>query len=535
MLEPTAARLLAGRYALFPGPKQGGMAEIYKASDLKTDGQIVAVKIFRSEILNERLAREAFHRETEAIPSCVHPNIVRLLAAGTDSETGREFLVLEWIGQNLDQFRQKHGFRDWDEFYELIGRPILDALTLAHARQIVHRDVKPSNILIDETSVPKLADFSIAKFKRWREQGVTLRDFASRPYAAPEPESQSTYSGDTFSFAVVALHCLSNQTITEYEDIPLSLAASSLPDGVKEILRTCVGEPEERPVLAGILLSALDSLQTERKRRDRLRTPIHLFVTGRARENVRLEFLLERQEVENFILSDLAEMPALSQSGSKSLELFGGRCMYRLAMPLSAKDHLVIEDAHRALASTLDYRREKALPLHADFIIGKPLRTQEAATHLLILLSNLETHEVQRRLSEAKARENQLFNVWMSILQAKAQIERDRQPALPYSAVKLEDTLAVFTLTKAAPEGLLGQSRQVRRANKLWLTGEVESISGDQLTLRIEERYASSVPPIGDLTYDLTRKIHDFRNTEGLAMVQIRCLGGFETKNEAFA
>src|SRR5712675_2655189 len=167
--EPSAARLLGKRYALFPNPRQGGMAEIYKTSDLKADGQIVAVKIFRPEVLNERLAREAFHRETEAIRSCVHPNIVSLLDAGTDSETGREFLVLEWIAQNLDQFREKQGFRDWDEFYELIGRPILDALTLAHGRQIVHRDVKPSNILFDEPSVPKLADFNIAKFRRWRE------------------------------------------------------------------------------------------------------------------------------------------------------------------------------------------------------------------------------------------------------------------------------------------------------------------------------------------------------------------------------
>ena len=127
--------------------------------------------------------------------------------------------------------------------------------------------------------------------------------------------------------------------------------------------------------------------------------------------------------------------------------------------------------------------------MHADFKIGRPLRIQEAATNLLGLLSNLETHEVQRRLSEAQARENQLFNIWTSILQAKAQIERDRQPALAYSAVKMEGEYAVFTLVKAAPNGILGQPRQVRRANKIGLTGEVESISGDRLTLRIEEVY----------------------------------------------
>jgi hypothetical protein len=85
-------------------------------------------------------------------------------------------------------------------------------------------------------------------------------------------------------FAPSALHCLSNQQIWEYEDIPIALSASSLPEGVKEILRTCVSEPEERPVLAGILLSALDSLQIERKRRDRLRIPIHIGHRPRSRK-----------------------------------------------------------------------------------------------------------------------------------------------------------------------------------------------------------------------------------------------------------
>lgn len=98
--------------------------------------------------------------------------------------------------ESLEEFLAREIYRDWDEFFGNLGRPLLEALALANNRQIIHRDLKPSNVLFTDSRVPKLADFSIAKLKRWRDEGLTLGNFASRPYAPPDQDSESSYSRD---------------------------------------------------------------------------------------------------------------------------------------------------------------------------------------------------------------------------------------------------------------------------------------------------------------------------------------------------
>src|SRR5271165_1034807 len=110
MSDPQPPRLLNRRYALLPNPMQGGMADVYKAKDLIEDGREIAIKMFRRDVLTDALAIEAFRRETEAMRNCIHPNIVRLLDSGVDEETGRHFLALEWMPENLDQYLKRETF-----------------------------------------------------------------------------------------------------------------------------------------------------------------------------------------------------------------------------------------------------------------------------------------------------------------------------------------------------------------------------------------------------------------------------------------
>jgi serine/threonine protein kinase/DNA polymerase III delta prime subunit len=481
------------------------MAQIFRASDLQKDGRIVAVKMFRPEVLADPLALEAFRRETEAIRSCEHPNIIELFDVGIDQETGRHFLVLEWMAESLEEFLAREIYRDWDEFFGKLGRALLEALALAHNRQIIHRDLKPSNVLFTDCAVPKLADFSIAKLKRWRDEGLTLSNFASRPYAPPDHDSESSYSRDLFSFAVLAVRCLSSASLKEYEDVSRALETVPIPKNVKDLLNTCLGEPDERPVVAGLLLSSLDAIQRERGRRDRLRVPVYLVLSGRARERVTTELGLDaRSKADDAVVLDLQEMPALSRASDKSMELYGGRCIYRVSLPRSARDYLLVEDARKVSTDFLEKRRQRALPLHCEFKQGKPVRSQEAATSLETLVDNLEQHEAEQRQFETTARENQLFDSWITTLRAKADLEKEKQPSLRFTSAKIDEGHAVFTVVEIPRDDVLGQPREVRSGHKLHAIGEIESINGNEVTFSIRTSYSSTIPKVGELAVDMT-------------------------------
>lgn len=504
MSDPQVPRLLNRRYALRPNPMQGGMADVFKAMELTGDGREVAIKMFRPDVLNDALTIEAFRRETEAMRNCIHPNIVRLLESGVDEETGRHFLTLEWMPENLDQYLQRESFKDWDHFYATCGRPLLEALALAHAQQIIHRDIKPSNILMDEAGVPKLADFSIAKLKRWHDEGLTLNEFASRPYAPPDHGTESNYSQDLFSYAVLAIRCLSPAALNDYEAVHAALQSASIPDGARAELKSCLGEPDERPVIAGLLLSNLDALDEERRSRDKLRTPVYLISSGRATERVRQSLGIRQNEVQQAILSDLKETPSLgpSNSVSQAMELYGGEFLYRVSVSRSSPDYLVIEDAQKRPPGYIDFHKDKAFPLHCEWRFGKPLRGQEAASALTDLLARYQSHQAEARLVEARARENELFDMWNRTLRAKIQVERERQPSIPFSGFRMEGTRIVFVLLKTAPEGIIGKPQQVRRDGRALIRGEVETTFGSELIMRVQELDPSASSFAGEMVFD---------------------------------
>jgi hypothetical protein len=175
------------------------------------------------------------------------------------------------------------------------------------------------------------------------------------------------------------------------------------------------------------------------------------------------EFSLEsRNKADDAVLSDIQEMPALSRANGKdSMELYGGRCVYRVSMPRTARDYLFIEDAHKASTDFLEKRREKALQLHCDFKPGKPVRPQEAAASLEKLIDSLERHETEQREHEATARENQLFETWITTLRAKADLEREKQPSLRFTSAKISEQQGIFTLTDAPRDEVLGHPSSV--------------------------------------------------------------------------
>ncbi|WKB34891.1 protein kinase [Terrilactibacillus sp. S3-3] len=152
-------RRISGRYKILSRLGDGGMAIVYKAKDLILD-RIVAVKILRSDLAGDDEFIRRFHREAESVASLSHPNIVNIYDIGEEDDC--YFIVMEYVqGTTLKTFIRDYSPIPVEETVHIM-KQILLAIAHAHERGIVHRDIKPHNILIDENENVKVTDFGIA-------------------------------------------------------------------------------------------------------------------------------------------------------------------------------------------------------------------------------------------------------------------------------------------------------------------------------------------------------------------------------------
>ena len=156
MSEST--ELIADRYQLMEVIGEGGMAIVYKALDTRLD-RYVAIKFISSshQLSSELLIR--FDRDAKTLAQLSHPNIVRILDYGSKEHT--PYLVMDYLPGGTLKSKIKQPW-PWKEAATILA-PIAHALDYAHKHKIIHRDVKPSNILMTDTGIPMLCDFGIAK------------------------------------------------------------------------------------------------------------------------------------------------------------------------------------------------------------------------------------------------------------------------------------------------------------------------------------------------------------------------------------
>ncbi len=205
-------RILGDRYALKGTPREGGLSNVYSAVDIDS-GRKVALKVFRNTGFEDALIEESFRRETAALSSLRHPNIVEWYDSGQAADTAEYYIALEWIPQDLHSYCEHQVLDTWDAFFSTIGAGILEGIAFAHSRGVVHRDIKPTNVLITNDGIPKVCDFGISKLRSYLEPGVTLAQYASAPFAPPEADDGSySFSRDIFAFATLAVNDHRNQS-----------------------------------------------------------------------------------------------------------------------------------------------------------------------------------------------------------------------------------------------------------------------------------------------------------------------------------
>jgi eukaryotic-like serine/threonine-protein kinase len=220
-----------GAYEIVSELGYGGMGAVYLAE--RADGkfeQTVAVKMLRREFNTERL-RRTFTREKDILAALSHPNIARLLDAGSTTD-GIPYLAMEYVrGEPLDKFCQSRGL-SLDERLELFGK-VCEAVAYAHRNLVVHRDIKPGNILVNEDGEPKLLDFGISKLlgaDRTDGAGVTQLGALTPLYASPEQVRGEpvTTASDVYSLGVVLFKVLT-------EDLPYRAVEKTNGDLLREI------------------------------------------------------------------------------------------------------------------------------------------------------------------------------------------------------------------------------------------------------------------------------------------------------------
>lgn len=252
--------VLSDRYRLEEQVGSGGMGTVWKATDTLLN-RPVAVKLLHPSQMAEPTARERFRTEGRITAGLSHPGIAQVFDYG--EENGRAFLIMELVvGEPLSQVLREQGHLSADQTLDFVYQAA-KALAAAHARGVVHRDIKPGNLLVTPDGQLKLTDFGIAR----GDMSVTLTQtgmvMGTAQYISPEQASgrPATSSSDLYALGVVAYECLAG-TPPFTGDTPVALALAhtreeppELPDDVPADVDHLVSslllkDPEDRPASA---------------------------------------------------------------------------------------------------------------------------------------------------------------------------------------------------------------------------------------------------------------------------------------------
>ncbi|MFR1050644.1 MAG: Stk1 family PASTA domain-containing Ser/Thr kinase [Oscillospiraceae bacterium] len=274
-MDQYIGKLLDNRYEILERIGSGGMAVVYKAK-CHWLNRFVAVKILKEDLAQDEEFRRRFHEESQAVAMLSHPNIVAVYDVSRSPEL--DYIVMELIeGITLKQYMQKRGGKlSWKESLHFITQ-IMKALSHAHSRGIIHRDIKPHNIMVLRDGSVKVADFGIARLASASQNTMTQEALGSVHYISPEQARGSRIDArsDIYSAGVVLYEMLTGRlpyegdspvavAIQHINSIPLSPreVEPSIPEAMEAItMKAMASDLEKRYVSADAMLADLEEFR----------------------------------------------------------------------------------------------------------------------------------------------------------------------------------------------------------------------------------------------------------------------------------
>lgn len=272
----SSGRVLGGRYRLLQEVARGGMAQVWAAEDPVLRRR-VAVKILDPTLADDETVHQRFRHEAVAAARLAHPGIVATYDTGEDR--GVAYIVMELVdGTTLRRLLDERGRLEVGDAAG-IGAQVADALAHAHARGLVHRDVKPGNVLVEPDGRVKVTDFGIAKAAGSSELTRAGAVVGTARYLAPEQVSAEPVDErtDIYALGLVLYEMLCGNTPFDGESeianavarlhavpVPVGLARPDVPRAVQEVIARCLArDPAGRPASAREVREALAPFRSD--------------------------------------------------------------------------------------------------------------------------------------------------------------------------------------------------------------------------------------------------------------------------------
>ena len=272
-MDQYIGKMLDDRYEILELIGSGGMANVYKARCHRLN-RLVAIKILKSDLADNADFRRRFHDESQAVAQLSHANIVSVYDVSTNPD--REYIVMELIdGITLKQYMQRRGRMDWRESLHFITQ-IMRGLSHAHSRGIIHRDIKPQNIMVLRDGSVKVADFGIACLAN-QGQTLTQEALGSVHYISPEQARGDRIDArsDIYSAGVVLYEMLTGRlpfegdsavsvAIQHLSSVPLAPRDPSIPEPLELIcMKAMNSDPNKRYASADAMIEDLEKFRRD--------------------------------------------------------------------------------------------------------------------------------------------------------------------------------------------------------------------------------------------------------------------------------